>query len=218
MGPVVAVLTRGKIMRAIASRSAVMALLIWCVAPANLSAQGLIKTSRLSATLALEAVGEAVAACAKNGYAVSAVVVTIDGARQAVLRGDGAPVHTLDSAYAKAYTAASLVPVRKERSTKELFERVSKNPSTTASLGNLPNITFTPGGITIFADDEPIGGLGVGGAPGGNFDHDCADAALKKIADRINSSATSARGLEERSPCVSELPASAGWEPRWRRG
>jgi uncharacterized protein GlcG (DUF336 family) len=172
-------------MRSIASRSTVMALLICCVVPAHLSAQGLVKTSRLSATLALEAVGEAVAACAKNGYAVSAVVVTIDGARQAVLRGDGAPVHTLDSAYAKAYTAASLVPVRKERSTKELFERISKNPSTTASLGNLPNITFTPGGITIFAGDEPIGGLGVGGAPGGNFDHDCADAALKKIADRM---------------------------------
>jgi uncharacterized protein GlcG (DUF336 family) len=185
MGPVAAALIRGNVMRSIASGSTVIALLVWCVAPAQLSAQGLIKTSRLSATLALEAVGEAVAACAKNGYAVSAVVVTIDGARQAVLRGDGAPVHTLDSAYAKAYTAASLVPVRKERSTKELFERVSKNPSTTTSLGNLPNITFTPGGITIFAGDEPIGGLGVGGAPGGNFDHDCADAALKKIADRM---------------------------------
>ena len=172
-------------MRSIASSSAIMALVVWCVAPSHLSAQGLVKTSRLSATLALEAVGEAVAACARNGYAVSAVVVTIDGTRQAVLRGDGAPVHTLDSAYAKAYTAASLVPVRKERSTKELFERIAKNPSTTTSLGNLPNITFTPGGMTIFAGDEPIGGLGVGGAPGGNFDHDCADAALKKIADRM---------------------------------
>src|SRR5499427_9756002 len=149
------------------------------------SAQGLIAEQRLAAALANEAVALAVATCAKNGYAVTAVVVDLDGVRQAVLRGDGAPVHTLDSAYAKAYTAASLVPVRKERSTKELFERVSKNPSTTTSLGNLPNITFTPGGITIFAGDEPIGGLGVGGAPGGNFDHDCADAALKKIADRM---------------------------------
>jgi len=174
-------LIRGTIMRSVALRSTVIALLACCVAPAQLSAQGLVRTSRLSAALALEAV----AACAKNGYAVSAVVVTIDGARQAVLRGDGAPVHTLDSAYAKAYTAASLVPVRKEKSTKELFERVSKNPSTTTSLGNLPNVTFTPGGITIFAGDEPIGGIGVGGAPGGNFDHDCADAALKKIADRM---------------------------------
>ena len=159
------------------------ALLLGCLASAH--GQGLVKSSRLSAALALEAVGEAVAACARDGYAVTAIVVSIDGVRQAVLRGDGAPVHTLDSAFAKAYTAASLVPVRKETSTKELFERVSKNPSTPASLGNLPNITFTPGGITIFAGDEPIGGIGVGGAPGGNFDHDCADTALRKIADRM---------------------------------
>src|SRR4249920_2877718 len=172
-------------MRSIASRSIVMALLIWCVAPAHLSAQGLVKTSRLSATLALEAVGEAVAACERNGYAVSAVVVTIDGVRQAILRGDGAPVHTLDSAFAKAYTAASLAPVRKEDSTKAIFERVSKTPSTTASLGNLPNVTFTPGGVTIMAGSEPIGGIGVGGAPGGNFDDDCARAALDKIKDRM---------------------------------
>ena len=149
------------------------------------SADGLIGMKRLSATLASEAVTEAVVACAKNGYAVTAVIVTIDGVRQAVLRGDGAAVHTLDSAFAKAYTAASLAPVRKEDSTKAIFERISKNPSTTASLGNLPNVTFTPGGVTIMAGDEPIGGIGVGGAPGGNFDDECARAALAKIKDRM---------------------------------
>src|SRR3954463_15829336 len=114
-------------------------------------AQGLIAEHRLAAALANEAVAEAVAACAKNRYAVTAIVVDIDGVRQAVLRGDGAPVHTLDSAYAKAYTAASLAPVRKEDSTKAIFERLSKNPSTTASLGNLPHVTLTPGGATIIA-------------------------------------------------------------------
>lgn len=148
-------------------------------------AQGLLTEHRLAAGLANEAVAEAVAACAKNGYTVTAIVVDIDGVRQAVLRGDGAPVHTLDSAYAKAYTAASLAPVRKEDSTKAIFERLSKNPSTTASLGNLPNVTFTPGGVTIMAAGKPIGGIGVGGAPGGNFDDDCARAALDKIKDRM---------------------------------
>jgi uncharacterized protein GlcG (DUF336 family) len=148
-------------------------------------AQGVLTTHRLSAGLAQEAVGVAVAACAKNGYAVTAVVVDINGVRQALLRGDGAPVHTLDSAYAKAYTAASLVPVRNETSTKELFERVSKNPSTTTSLGNLPNITFTPGGVTLMIGKEAIGGIGVGGAPGGNFDDDCAQQAIATIRERM---------------------------------
>jgi uncharacterized protein GlcG (DUF336 family) len=161
--------------------AALGALLYGTAAPA----QGLLTEHRLSAGLANEAVAEAVAACAKNGYTVTAIVVDIDGVRQAVLRGDGAPVHTLDSAYAKAYTAASLAPVRKEDSTKAIFERLGKNPSTTASLGNLPNVTFTPGGVTIMAAGKPIGGIGVGGAPGGNFDDDCARAALDKIKDRM---------------------------------
>jgi len=154
-------------------------------AVAAVHAQGVLTTHRLSALLAQEAVGEAVTACAKNGYAVTAVVVDINGVRQALLRGDGAPVHTLDSAYAKAYTAASLVPVRNETSTKELFERVSKNPSTTTSLGNLPNITFTPGGVTLMIGKEAIGGIGVGGAPGGNFDDECAQQAIAKIRERM---------------------------------
>jgi uncharacterized protein GlcG (DUF336 family) len=161
--------------------AALGALLYGAAAPA----QGLLTEHRLAAGLANEAVAEAVAACAKNGYTVTAIVVDIDGVRQAVLRGDSAPVHTLDSAYAKAYTAASLAPVRKDDSTKAIFERLSKNPSTTASLGNLPNVTFTPGGVTIMAAGKPIGGIGVGGAPGGNFDDDCARAALDKIKDRM---------------------------------
>src|SRR3977135_605354 len=150
------------------------------------SGQGLTPDHRLSAALAHEAVGEAVAACAKNGYAVTAIVVDLDGVRQAVLRGNGAAVHTLDSAYAKAYTAASLAPVRGETSTRQIFERIAKQPGmTTSGLASLPNVTFTPGGVTIVANGKPIGGIGVGGAPGGNFDDDCARAALDKIKDRM---------------------------------
>ena len=41
-----------------------------CAAACTASAQGLLAEHRLSSTLAHEAVGEAVAACAKNGYAL----------------------------------------------------------------------------------------------------------------------------------------------------
>jgi uncharacterized protein GlcG (DUF336 family) len=150
------------------------------------SAQGLITKKRLSASLAMEAVMEAVEVCKKAGYAVTAIIVDNEGVRQAVLRGDGAVVHTLDSAYVKAYTAASLAPVRKDGSTKALSERIARTPGvSTAGLASLPNVNFTPGGVTIMAGDEAIGGIGVGGAPGGNFDHDCAVAALDKIKDRM---------------------------------
>jgi uncharacterized protein GlcG (DUF336 family) len=76
-------------------------------------AQGLVTIQKLSAPLANELVGDAVANCAQKGYAVTAAVVDLDGVRQAILRGDGAPIHTLDNAYYKAYSSASLTPVRK---------------------------------------------------------------------------------------------------------
>jgi hypothetical protein len=86
----------------------------------TLHAQGLITTQKLSAALANELVGESVADCAKKGYKVVAVVVDLDGVRQAMLRGDGAPIHSVDNAYYKAYTIASLGLSRKEETTKQI--------------------------------------------------------------------------------------------------
>ena len=170
---------------AMMARGGIAAVLVVLAVQATLG-QGLILKKRLSAALAMEAVMEAVDICKKAGYAVSVVIVDTEGVRQAVLRDDGATVHTLDSAYAKAYTAASLAPVRKDGSTKGLSERIARTPGvSTAGLASLPNINFTPGGVTIMAGDDLIGGIGVGGAPGGNFDHDCAVAALAKIKDRM---------------------------------
>ena len=49
----------------------------------------------------------------------------------------------------------------------------------------LPNVTYGIGGMTIKAGGKAIGGLGVSGAPGGQFDEECGNAALAKIADRM---------------------------------
>ena len=49
----------------------------------------------------------------------------------------------------------------------------------------LPNITYAQGALAIMAGAEIIGALGVSGAPGGNFDEDCARFALDKVKDRI---------------------------------
>jgi uncharacterized protein GlcG (DUF336 family) len=154
-------------------------------APAAVEAQGLVRTQKLSAALANELVGESVANCAQKGYQVVAVVVDLDGVRQALLRGDGAPIHSMDNAYYKAYTAASLTLARKEDSTKAVADRIAKNPPTTVPQTPLPNITYAVGGVTIMAAGAPIGAIGVSGAPGGQFDEECARAALAKIKDRM---------------------------------
>jgi uncharacterized protein GlcG (DUF336 family) len=148
-------------------------------------AQGLITTQKLSAALANELVGEAVAACAQKKYAVIAVVVDLDGVRQALLRGDGAPIHSMDNAFYKAYSAASLTLSRNEDGTRAVAERMSKNAPSTVPQTPLPNVTYGVGGVSIKAGGKIIGALGVSGAPGGQFDEECARAALAKIQDRI---------------------------------
>jgi len=49
----------------------------------------------------------------------------------------------------------------------------------------LPNVTYAVGGVAIMAGGNIIGGIGVSGAPGGQFDEECARAGLAKIADRM---------------------------------
>ena len=161
------------------------ALVIAGAATTGAQAQGVINMPKLAAPLANELVGETVAICAKNGYAVTAVVVDLDGVRQAMLRGNGAPIHTLDNAYYKAYSSASLTLSRKEDSTKAVAARMGKAAPTTVPQTPLPNVTYAVGGVAIMAGGNIIGGLGVSGAPGGQFDDDCAREAIAKIQDRM---------------------------------
>jgi uncharacterized protein GlcG (DUF336 family) len=148
-------------------------------------AAGLVTAQKLSAALANELVGQAVAACAQKNIAVVAVVVDLDGVRQAMLRGDGAPIHSVDNAYYKAYSAASLTLSRKEESTKQVADRIAKNPPSKVPQTQLPNISYSQGGLTLMAGGKAIGALGVSGAPGGNIDEECGRAALDKIRDRM---------------------------------
>ena len=148
-------------------------------------AQGVVNMPKISAALANELVGETVAQCTRNGYKVWAVVVDLDGVRQAVLRGDGAPIHSQDNAFYKAYTLASMGPPRKETSTKQIADRMAKNPPSSVPTFPLPNITYAQGALAIVANGEIIGALGVSGAPGGQFDEACAQHALDKVKDRL---------------------------------
>jgi len=154
-------------------------------AAAGAQAQGLVTMQKLSASLANELVGDTVAQCAQKGYNVVAVVVDLDGVRQALLRGNGAPIHSMDNAYFKAYSAASLTLARKEDSTKAVADRMAKAAPTTVPQTPLPNVTYGQGGVAIMAGGATIGAIGVSGAPGGQFDEDCAREAIAKIQDRL---------------------------------
>ena len=147
-------------------------------------AQDVLTTHRLSAALAAEAVGEAVAACAKQGYKVTAAVVDSDGITQALLRGDGASMTTLGAARDKAYTVLMLGASRNEDASSAIVQRMGATPSA-GGLAKLPRVLLLAGAIRIKVGSEPVAAIGVGGAPGGDLDEACAKAGLDKISGRL---------------------------------
>jgi uncharacterized protein GlcG (DUF336 family) len=72
---------------------------------ASPSSADALLTHRIPASLAMEAASETVSVCAGQGYRETAVVLDADGATIVAMRGDGAGIHTLDSAHDKAYTS-----------------------------------------------------------------------------------------------------------------
>jgi uncharacterized protein GlcG (DUF336 family) len=138
-----------------------------------------VATHRLTAALAMEAAEETVAACARQNYHETADVVDADGMTIVALRGDGTGAHSLDSAHAKAYTAASF-----KADTLALSER-AKGEDGIAPLAKLPHVMFFGGGVPIKLGDETIGAIGAAGAPGAKLDDGCARAGLDKIRDRL---------------------------------
>ncbi|MBV9051102.1 MAG: heme-binding protein [Hyphomicrobiales bacterium] len=138
-----------------------------------------LATHRIPAALAVEAATETIAECAKQGYRETAVVLDADGAIIVSVRGDGAGIHTLDSAHDKAYTSVSF-----KNDTLALAER-AKGEESIAPLSKLPHVMFFGGGVVIKLGDEVIGSIGAAGAPGAKLDDNCARAGLAKIQDRL---------------------------------
>ncbi len=133
----------------------------------------------LSLELANQLAAGAVAACAANGYAVSATVVDRAGIVRAVQRADSAGPHTLASSERKAWTSASA-----KSPTQAMMEGAQKNAGA-ANLVYLPGFLLLGGGVPVKAGSEVIGAVGVGGAPGGHLDEQCANAAIEKIKGQL---------------------------------
>ncbi len=145
------------------------------LAPSAL-ADGAIATHRIPAALANQAAAAVVAACAQQNYTETAVVVDADGVRIALLRGDGAGAHTLDSAFHKAYTAASF-----HADTSAIMKRAEGSPTLMNLLVKLPDLVAAGGGLVIKMGNETVGAIGASGAPGGDLDDACAKAGLDTI-------------------------------------
>ena len=142
-------------------------------------AQAVRTEKNMSLDLANQIAAASVAACQANGHAVAATVVDRAGGVRAVQRADTAGPHTLDSSQRKAYTAASA-----KSATLAMMEGAQKNAAA-ANLVHIPGYLLLGGGVPVKVGNEVIGAVGVGGAPGGHLDEQCAMAALDKVKDQL---------------------------------
>jgi uncharacterized protein GlcG (DUF336 family) len=138
----------------------------------------LLSRKDLSASMALAIAQTVIATCAQNGHRVSVAVVGRDGELLVHVRGDGTGPHTMENSFRKAYTSRTFrIP------SGELAKRFKENPQ--LGLVFLSNVVPSQGALPIKVGDDTIGAVGVSGAPGGDKDEVCAQAAIDKVADQL---------------------------------
>ncbi|HMM85774.1 heme-binding protein [Azohydromonas sp.] len=150
------------------------------LAVASITHAQAVRTERtMSLELANRLAAATVAACQANGHAVTAAVVDRAGQLRALQRADAAGAHTVAAAQAKAYTSASA-----RNTTLAMMDASQKNPGA-ANLVHIPGFLLLGGGVPVKAGNDVIGAVGVGGAPGGHLDEQCAVAAIDQAKDSL---------------------------------
>ena len=142
-------------------------------------AQAVRTEKNISLELANQIAAATVAACAASNYNVSAAVVDRAGNLRALQRADNAGPHTVGAAQGKAFTSASA-----RANTGTMLENVQKNPGA-QTLVDIPGFLVLGGGVPVRVGNEVIGAVGVGGAPGGHLDEQCAVAGIAAVADLL---------------------------------
>ncbi|MDO8315178.1 MAG: heme-binding protein [Rugosibacter sp.] len=123
-----------------------------------------------------DAVKAAIEKAVAMGLRVNAAVVDRGGLLVAFLRMPGAPLHSIDIAIDKAYTAAGFgMPTG-------MWHEALKAHSEAVQQGVplRPRFTAFGGGLPIIVDGQIIGGIGVSGALE-DEDTECAQAGLKAL-------------------------------------
>ncbi|MEO3768237.1 heme-binding protein [Streptomyces sp. B5E4] len=173
-GAAAAAVVGGSVLGAAATATAEPAAAPAAAAPATggVAGEDLTTTRHLTDDAALEAAQAALKAAEKDGRRVTVAVVDRNGNTLVTVRGDGAGPQSYESAERKAYTAVSW-----NAPTSDLVERLDDAPN----LKDIPGTLFLAGGAPVQANDTPIAGIGVAGAPSGAQDEAYAEAGVAAL-------------------------------------
>jgi len=139
-------------------------------------AQDLGTQKVISVDIAQTVAQAALAQCRADGYRVTATILDNGGNIKVIVRDDGTALATIDLSRRKAYSA--LIFRRTSGETAKAFGAMSPPPSVEGTV-------MLAGGVPIKVGTETIGAIGVSGAPGGDKDEACANAAITKVADKL---------------------------------
>ena len=143
------------------------------------SAADLPKATYLPLELAQKAANAALAKCIADGYRVSVAIVARSGSTKVLIKGDGSGPHTVGSSTGKAFTAASM-----GQPTAKLAALIKDKPALAGLRDMDPRLVILGGGLPIKIGGALVGGIGVGGAPGGHLDAACAKAGIAAIGGK----------------------------------
>ncbi len=120
---------------------------------------------------------EAMVRCRADGFKVTVLVVDGLNMPKVLLRDDGATAATTEMAKMKA--TATMIYNRPSGPAQP------PPPGTPAAPATIAGTVNAQGAVPIKFGDVTIGAVAVSGAPGGDKDAACANAALAKVADKL---------------------------------
>ena len=142
-----------------------------------MSAQTMTVRPTLSAEAARQMIDAAVAQAISMSTPVTVVVVDESGVIKSMLRMDGAPLVSVQTAMNKAYAAAAIgIPPD------DFYKAIEGDGAAVASFGTRPGLALIAGGMPVHADGKVAGAIGVAGAMTGAEDRRIAEVAVNGLA------------------------------------
>jgi glc operon protein GlcG len=110
--------------------------------------------------------------------AITAVVVDESGVTKEMVRMDGAPLVSVQTAINKAYAAAAIgMPPD------DFYAAIESDGAAVAEFGTRPGLALIAGGLPLISDGKVAGAIGVAGAMTGAEDRRIAEAAVQAVGD-----------------------------------
>ena len=121
-------------------------------------------------------VDAAVAEAQTMAVPITVVVVDEAGVTKEMLRMDGAPLLSVQTAINKAYAAAAIgMPPD------DFYAAIEADGAAVAEFATRPGLALIAGGLPVIADGTVAGAIGVAGAMTGAQDRRVAEAAVARV-------------------------------------